>query len=135
MPIIQWTEKLSVSVVGIDAHHKVLIDMINQLHDAMRSGKVDQELGDILDKLIEYTDFHFKYEENLMGKNGYPGMVVHKNAHKLLIDQVLDLQAKFKKGQAGLSIHVINFLKDWLANHILGEDKKFGAYLNTKGIK
>ena len=135
MPIIQWTDKFSVNVAGIDAHHKVLIDMINQLHDAMRSGKADLELGVILDKLIEYTDFHFKYEESLMGPNAYPGMGSHKIAHKALIDQVIDLQAKFKKGQTGLSIHVINFLKDWLSNHILGEDKKLGAYLNLKGIK
>jgi len=33
-----------------------------------------------------------------------------------------------------LSLEVMNFLKDWLMNHIQGSDKKYGPYLNSHGI-
>jgi hemerythrin len=135
MPIILWSDKLSVGIAEIDAHHKGLILIVNQLHDAIRTGKGDQELGVILDKLIDYTGYHFRYEESLMPTNEFAGQSFHEAEHKALLVQVLDLQSKFKKGQTGLSIRVINFLKDWLTNHMLGEDKKLGEYLQQKGMK
>jgi hemerythrin len=135
MPIILWSDKLSVGIAEIDAHHKGLINIVNQLHDAIRTGKGDLELGVILDQLIDYTGYHFSYEESLMQPSKFPGQSVHEAEHKALLDQVLDLQAKFKKGQTGLSMRVINFLKDWLTNHMLGEDKKLGEYLTQQGMK
>ena len=33
-----------------------------------------------------------------------------------------------------ISIEVMNFLKDWLSNHILGSDKRYGPFLNGKGL-
>lgn len=29
---------------------------------------------------------------------------------------------------------LMTFLKDWLNNHILGTDKKYVAFLNSKGV-
>jgi hemerythrin len=133
MPIILWSDKLSVGNAEIDAHHNGLIQIVNQLHDAVRTGKGDVELGEILDKLINYTGYHFSYEESLMKPGEFAGTASHVAEHQALLVQVLDLQAKFKKGQTGLSIRVINFLKDWLTNHILGEDKRLGDYLKQKG--
>jgi hemerythrin len=135
MPIILWSEKLSVGISMIDSHHQVLIDYINLIHEANRTGKAELELNGLLEKLIDYTGYHFTFEENLMDQNAYPGTLVHKSAHTALISQIKDLKGKLNKGQSGLSIHVINFLKDWLTNHILGEDKKFCAYLVRKGLQ
>jgi hemerythrin len=135
MPIILWSDKLTVGIATIDSHHQVLIDHINRLYEANRTGKAEVELGGILDKLIDYTGYHFNYEESLMAQNDYSGLPIHKSAHTALIKQVKDLQEKLNKGQSGLSIHVISFLKDWLTNHILGEDKKLGAFLVIKGVK
>jgi len=127
-----WSDRLSVGVEEIDAHHKGLIQIVNQLHDAIRSGKGDAELGAILDKLIDYTGYHFSYEESLMGDDTTGFHSEHVAEHKALLEQVLDLQGKFKRGQTGLSLRVINFLKEWLTNHILDDDKKLGEYLNSK---
>ena len=135
MPIIFWSDKLAVGITMIDSHHQVLIDYINQLHEANRTGKAEKEMDGLLNKLIDYTGYHFNFEENLMVQNKYPGQMVHQSAHTTLIAQVKDLKSKLNKGQSGLSIHLINFLKDWLTNHILGEDKKFGAFLTKKGIR
>jgi len=60
----------------------------------------------------------------------------HKSEHEKLVKQVIDLQAKFQAQAMGgvLTMTVMSFLKDWLVTHIQGEDKKYGVFLNAKGI-
>ena len=135
MPIIAWTEAYSVKIKSIDDQHKKLIDLSNQLHDAMSAGKGRETVGQTLGGLIEYTRTHFAFEEKLMTVQAYPAAPQHKAEHESLTRQVVELQGKFLTGQATVTLEVMKFLKDWLTNHILSVDKKFGAYLNTKGVK
>lgn len=135
MPIIQWNDQYVCGIKTIDEHHQVLVELINQLHDAMRDGKGNQELGAILNRLVEYTTFHFNYEEKLMTQHAYPGLVAHRAAHANLAQEVKNYQAEFARQKMGLSVQVIHFLKDWLTNHILVDDRKYVPYLAAKGVK
>jgi hemerythrin len=130
-----WSEEYSVSVNKFDEHHKKLIGYINELHEAMQVGQGKETLGKIMDGLIVYTQNHFKAEEELMLKFNYPGYLAHQKEHERLTTTALDLQEKFSKGQVALSITTINFLKDWLTNHILVTDKKYGPFFNRLGEK
>ena len=55
MPLMNWTEKLSVGVAVIDDDHKKLVAMVNELYDAMQAGRGKDTLGRILDGLVQYT--------------------------------------------------------------------------------
>ena len=55
MPLMNWTDKLSVGVAVIDDDHKKLVGMVNELYDAMQSGRGKDSLGRILDGLVQYT--------------------------------------------------------------------------------
>ena len=134
MALIEWNDNLSVNVKEIDSEHKKLIAMINELHSAMGSGKGKDAMGRILGGLAEYTKTHFSYEENLMQKHNYPGYLGHKGQHDALTKQVLDLQGKFQEGKALVTVEVMNFLKDWLQNHIQNTDKKYSPFFNGKGV-
>jgi len=134
MAIVSWNESFSVNVVQIDQEHKNLVDLTNKLHDAMREGKGKVVVGNVLDELIKYTETHFKNEENLMAKAGYPGLASHKLVHKKLVDQVKDLANKNEAGALSLSMEVMNFLKAWLVDHIQGTDKNYSSHLNKHGI-
>lgn len=135
MAIMTWNSTLSVNVKQFDDQHMKLVNMVNELHDAMKIGKGNEALGHILNGLINYTASHFADEEKIMSLHAFPGLAVHKAEHEKLVKQVLDLQQKFKSGHSILSNEVMTFLKNWLVNHIQGEDKKYGAHLNAKGIK
>jgi hemerythrin len=136
MPLMEWTEKLSVGVKQFDAEHQKLVGMVNDLFDAVQAGKGKDLLGPILDGLISYTKTHFANEEKYFAQHQYPNFQAHKAEHDALAKQVLDVQAKFKAGaSAALSMEVMNFLKNWLVKHILGTDKAYGPFLNGKGIK
>jgi len=65
MPLMEWNERLSVGVASIDAEHKRLVGMLNELYDAMQARHSQEALGKVLDGLINYTASHFKHEEPL----------------------------------------------------------------------
>ena len=134
MAVMEWSPVLSVKVKKFDDQHKKLVDLLNQLHDAMKAGQGNAMLGVVLQSLITYTATHFKDEEQVMQANGYPDLARHKGEHEKLVKQVLDLQQKFQGGGSVLTLTVMSFLKDWLVTHIQGEDKKYGVFLNAKGI-
>ena len=135
MPKIIWTDNLSVKIAAIDAQHRKLIDLINELNDAMSQGKGKDVLGRVLTSLIDYTKTHFAEEERLMSLHKYPGYAEHKAAHDSLTAQVIEISEKFKSGQIGLTIPVSDFLKEWLTDHILHTDKEYSAFLISKGVR
>ena len=135
MPLMTWTENLSVGVGVLDNDHKRLVGMVNELYDAMQAGHGKESLGRILNDLVHYTKVHFAREEKLFAETGYPGMAPHKQEHDTLTGQVLDVQRKYASGaNAALSIDVLRFLKNWLINHIQGSDQKYRSHLNARGI-
>lgn len=135
MPIISWKDDYSVGISEIDRQHHKIIDLINQLNDAMTKGKGKEILGKTLADLISYTHSHFKAEEKLFDEYGYPDAEEHKIKHQKMTGKVLDLQKQFREQKITITFEVMDFLEKWLDKHILGTDKKYGPYLNSKGVK
>lgn len=130
MSLMTWSEEYSVGVARFDTQHKKLIDLVNKLNDAMRVGKGKDVLAAILQELLDYTVYHFKSEEEAMQKVAFDGYDEHKREHDKLTRQVLDFAAKFNSGNSMLTVSLMQFLKDWVLNHIKGTDQKYTKYLN-----
>ncbi len=135
MALIAWSNMLSTGISEQDAQHKKLIDLINQLNDAMQAGKGAEVLGKVLSELVNYTVFHFSYEEKLMGQYKYENTPAHKAEHVKFVETVGAFKKKFDSGSAMISVEIMNFLRDWLTNHIMKSDKKLGQTLSTLGVK
>ena len=134
MALMTWNPSFSVKVKHFDDQHVKLVAMLNDLHHAKEIGKGNEVLGSILTELISYTASHFADEENLMIQYSFPDTPQHRSTHAALVNQVFDLQNRFKAGNADLTHEVLDFLKGWLIKHIQGDDRRLGVYLNTKGI-
>jgi len=135
MALIQWNDGLSVGVVEIDGQHQRLIGMINDLNDAMRQGKGKEVLGKIINGLVGYAGTHFRTEEKYFKQFGYPDADSHKKEHDDFTKKVTEFKDGFDTGKIGLSIVVMDFLSNWLQDHIKGVDKKYGSFFNEKGLK
>jgi len=134
MPIMEWTTDLSVSVSEIDEQHKKLIALINKLHDAMRAGQGKQALEGTLQELAAYTVYHFQTEEKYMEQFKYPRLPSHKAEHAAFVKKVTDFQKEFAENRLGLSLELMNFLKDWVNNHIKETDKQYSAAFRAGGL-
>jgi hemerythrin len=130
-----WKDEYSVKVKLIDQQHKKLIDLLNKMYDGLREQRGKEVLGAVLSELVAYTEGHFTTEERLMSMHKYPGFEVHKLEHHILVKKVTDFEKDFKAGRTSVSIDVMNFLKDWLTNHILGTDKRYSAFFAERGVQ
>ncbi len=132
---VTWNDTWLVGVQEVDAQHKHLVSLLNQLHEAMMQGHGKNVLGPILDSLVRYTQVHFTAEERLMQQSKYPDIVNHKREHDALTQKVLDFQKNFVAGRIALGIEVMQFLSSWLQGHIRGTDKKYVPFLHASGIR
>jgi len=122
MAFFQWKETLSVGNQIIDHDHQKLVAYVNEMHDAMMAGHGRDIVGVILDKLIAYTKEHFAREEIVWKTGHYVNFAQHKKEHEDLLKTVSDLQTKYKAGTCTLSVEVMNFLRNWLKEHIVKSD-------------
>lgn len=132
MAFYEWNESLSVGFFTIDSQHKHLIRLVNSLYDAMGAGKSKEIMQKLIKDLVSYTKIHFADEEELMKKNGYPEYQRQKSEHDMLTQQVIKFSNDYNSGKSVVSITMMNFLKDWLNNHIIKEDRKLGEFLKNK---
>lgn len=64
----------------------------------------------------------------------YPDFAAHKAIHDKMTVHVGKLYQDFKDGKISSPIQITNFLKDWLAKHIMDTDQKYAPFLKTKGV-
>jgi hemerythrin len=135
MPLFTWSDSYSVSVKSMDEQHKKLFTLINQLHDAMSAGKGKTIIGSVLNEMLDYTRTHFTAEEKVLEKLAYPGLAEQKKEHGIYINKIIEMQKKLEGGSLTVTMEASQFLRDWLTNHIMVVDKKYGSFLTEKGEK
>jgi hemerythrin-like metal-binding protein len=135
MAVMTWGPMLAIGYGDIDAQHKRLVELVNELDDAMRAGKGRDVVGGTLNELVRYTQQHFAFEEKLMDQYGVPSSAAHKAEHRQLIADVSAFVTKFQNGSASVSTELMSFLRDWLSNHILKTDRALARELLSRGAK
>ncbi len=129
-----WCDEFSIQVAEMDSHHKRLIEIANSIMEHLQ-GEADRDsLASALDALVEYAQYHFATEEKLMGLYDYPGAPVHCREHRQLFLQVTEYRERVRAGETTDKAGFLHFFKSWMVRHILNEDRKYGAFLNAKGV-
>lgn len=120
----------------IDGQHKELIERINKLMILCENDKpAKREAINLLDYLMDYTEFHFGEEEKLQEKIGYPGLAEHKKKHEELINTVKELREMLEEQEGPTDAFVEQVNKnvtEWLYFHIKGFDRSVAEYANMQ---
>jgi len=135
MPSIPWDPALETGNATIDAQHKTLFSLVNQLHDAAIEGRTEQAVTEVLGRLVLYVETHFAEEQRLMARSGYPvdELVSHVEAHTALTAQTAEIVARQRRGELTTVLPVAEFLVEWLRTHIRQVDKRFVDYVRSLG--
>ena len=135
MRYLEWSDALSVGVREIDAQHQKLVEMINSLNAAMlaQAGRAAQK--GVIEGMVDYAGSHFVTEERYMQSFGYSGLPTHKTEHEQFTKKALDLKSRVQKAGFVLTLEIVDFLRDWLVNHIQKTDKAYQKCFNDHGLR
>jgi len=135
LALLNWNDRYSVGVKVLDDQHKGLIGILNELHEAMLKAQAESVSGPLLQRLLDYTRVHFAAEDRFMSESRFPGLAQHRAQHEALTQKLGEYLTRRQRGETGIQIQLLHFLRDWLATHIQKEDKEYGPWLNEHGIQ
>ena len=133
MELIKWGPEYMIGIKTIDEQHKVLVEIINDLYIGF--GKNDQRrMKKIIAKLVDYTEYHFGQEEIYFTKINYSDTKNHLSQHRTFVKKVKEFDKEVQSGRTTVSFDIIEFLKNWLVNHILKTDASYVKEFKSHGI-
>ncbi|WP_224962440.1 bacteriohemerythrin [Geomonas subterranea] len=130
---IEMTKESFTGNREIDAHHRHLVESFNAFLGAFRLRKQKEELGPLLDNLVDYATYHFSAEELWMMDMRYPDVAAHIEEHAAFVRRLSDIQRNFAAGRPAVSLEVLAFLSSWLKTHMRKSDAQVTSYCRKSG--
>lgn len=135
--LIKWRESLTLGIDKVDQQHKEIFKKTNELIE-LRKQKADrneqyQQVGNVLDFLIDYVRSHFTSEERIQKEYNYPEYERHKEIHENFITKIESLKEEYEADNQSMStlMDLSKTLLNWLVQHIGQEDKKVAKYIKN----
>ncbi len=135
MALITWGPKLEIGIGIIDSQHRRLVNLINQLHEAIQEGRGSEVVGETLKGLIDYTHTHFRTEEELLKEHNYEDYALHCREHRIFTDQIEIYRDRLDAGSLRLSDEVMGYMRGWLLTHIGSSDRAYRSTLKNAGVE
>lgn len=130
-----WEDKYSVGVEEIDNQHKFMFTVINDLLDAIDTNSTNEHLGKIIESLIKYKIFHFETEEKYFREFNYDGAEEHITKHHEFNTKLSGLKEKYPEYNMEFAFALVDFLEDWLIEHLMVVDQKYVKCFKEHGLK
>ncbi len=132
-----WKAEYMTGVAEIDDQHKILVHALNEASEKLSRDFHISTMEKIVQDLLSYAIYHFEEEETLMEKFEYErgshdDYNKHLDQHRSFSAKVVEIHKSLKIGTPVPATELLDFLNQWLINHILNTDKKFGAFLLAK---
>jgi len=138
---MEWNETLAVGVASIDNQHQELFRRINNLVAAIKQHRCRSEIDGTLQFLDDYAHIHFSDEEKHMREANYPGLERQQEDHKRYLAALKQLKEeaalpRIQGSTYDLSATTNQVVVDWIVDHIMKLDMKFGEFLkNREGVR
>ena len=113
----------SVGLPEIDAEHRALLRLAEQLYNDIDTGVAKDTLPSVLASLAAYAGFHFENEETLMRQTGFPEYEQHCQEHATFVSTVSQLKALCRSESADIA-GLTEFLRSWIEQHMCGADHR-----------
>lgn len=129
MAHIQWKDRYNINFREIDAQHRGLLDLLNELSDHFDGGRHPAEVARIFEALEDYAATHFSSEERYMQAAGYPRLAPHRQEHAAFVVRLRQLKTAYDPADPRLVDETWNFLRDWYLNHITKSDQDYAPHV------
>jgi len=129
-----WSDDFATGVAEIDEQHMILVHTLNEASVKLNRDSSLEMLQQITQDLLSYALYHFETEEELMHEYNYLENVEedakkHLKQHRSFSEKVVSVREGLKSETPIESQDLLDFLNNWLVDHILNTDQKFGAFI------
>ncbi len=131
--MFEWQQEYELGIEIIDKQHQMFVEILNKLYNSILEMKTKRTISQLLKELVQYKKFHFKTEEKYFKRFKYAGAPEHIKEHKKLASQVEVFMERYKKG-GDIIQELLDFLEDWLINHLQTQDKKYVKCFHDHGL-
>ena len=119
--LLQWEIEYAVGEAEVDAQHKELMylinDLINHSTGSLAEGKkYFAEKGPMIG---EHAITHFETEEKLLIKTSYKNLEDHKKEHENLTSKIVTIQNKLSSSEDVNLFNLTVIFREWFLTHIL----------------
>ncbi len=126
----EFKEEYKTGIDFIDNQHKVLFEIADKTYNLLKNDfaldKYDK-IVILLEELQNYTAFHFEAEEKYMESINYKRMFTQKMEHEAFIKKLHEVDlTKIDQNQDESIVVILQYLNDWLTEHIFENDKLIG---------
>lgn len=129
MARIVWKDHYSIGYKDIDAQHRVLLDLLNELIDLMDQGGLPEDVASFFQSVSSYAMIHFSNEEQYLKAAAYPGLAPQEAEHSAFIQQLLVFNQAYDSADSRLLEETQSFLRHWFLNHILVSDMAYASFM------
>lgn len=131
---VDWSDSYLLGINDIDLQHKKLVAIANELYDIAIGDENDYKakMPIVLKKLTDYTEYHFKFEEQLQKNIGYPGFDSHKSTHDFFIKEVNFQIQKLNSENKENVLRFYSYIANWVLTHIAKADKLWAVYMKEQ---
>jgi hemerythrin-like metal-binding protein len=132
---LEWEKKYSVGVAELDQQHQFMFKTINELFEAINTNTSSDNLGKIIEALVNYKMLHFETEEKYFKEFNYEGAAEHIARHKEFNEKLTSLRNKYPDYTIEFAFGLVDFLENWLVEHLMNEDQKYKDCFKKNGLK
>ncbi len=132
---LAWQDKFSVGVAELDSQHKHLLVLLNKLLSMSHKPIVKEEFFGMLNQFVKYAETHFVTEERLMEEHGFPGLKEHAAIHAAFVIKMFALTEGIQNSDINAARELVEYVKNWYVEHVLGTDREYIALLAEKGVR
>ncbi|MEG6505335.1 diguanylate cyclase [Nitratidesulfovibrio sp. 1201_IL3209] len=130
-----WSPTYECGDGHIDAQHRHLLELGNQLLAAFLRDAPHAECLDLLHDLVTDLTIHFKDEELLQRRIGYPDAEEHALTHAALLGAARDLMARYETSELPLGDVLGIITREVVMRHMLDDDIKFHPYIPRQVVR
>ena len=131
MRLFKWSKMHAVFIPEIDAEHKNIFRLADELHQAVVGGAPAGQARDLLRELIAKSEAHFAREERLMRSTHFPGSGWHKGQHDTVRKRVKEFAPRIEDGEGQAALLLLEFLSGWLRDHIRLADCMMASHVRN----
>jgi hemerythrin-like metal-binding protein len=124
MAFFVWKDHFSIGITALDRQHRGFLEMLNEYHEQVIRHGFGSISPEMLQRLKDYADTHFRDEEDLMAFKGYRELDAHRMQHRYFQKMLVDLENGRHEGYGATAEGMLAFLRDWFLSHILEVDRE-----------